>query len=322
MRLILIGNGPFGVPGFRDLYDSDHEIVAVVTSPLRSGNRAEQQATPVRDLAENHGSRILEPVSINAPETISELVSLDADLLVVCDYGQILSPHALASARLGGVNLHGSLLPQYRGAAPIAWAIYNGETETGVTVIHMTPEVDAGPCIAKVAAPVDPEDTCQTLEARLADIGGWALRRAVDSVEQGNLQALPQDPRLASKAPRLKKTDGLLDWARPAAAIKNHVRAMIPWPKTYTFWRRGNGKSIRLIVTKTEAVEGSPHGAEAGSVLAAEGDDLTVAAGEGAVRILRLQPSGKKELDAREFLRGYPVRPGDRFESEPKGEFK
>jgi methionyl-tRNA formyltransferase len=278
------------------------------------------EPTPVRDLAEKHGSRILEPVSINAAETIEELESLDADLLVVCDYGQILSARCLASARLGGVNLHGSLLPRYRGAAPIAWAIYNGETETGVTVIHMTPEVDAGPCIAQVTEPIDPEDTCQTLESRLAEIGGWALRRAVDSVEKGNLQALPQDPKLASKAPRLKKTDGLIDWTRPAAAIKNHVRAMIPWPKTYTFWRRGDGKHVRLIVTQTDVVDAPRPEAEAGFVVVAEGDELIVAAGEDAVRVRQIQPAGKKEMGAREFLRGYPVRPGERFEAEIREE--
>ena len=317
MRLILVGTGPFGVPGFRDLYESDHEIVAVVTSPPRPSRRANApQVTPVRDLAREFGTPLLSPQSINDPDTIEELETFDADLLVVCDYGQILSARCLAAARLGGVNLHGSLLPKYRGAAPIPWAIYNGETESGISVIHMTPEVDAGPCIAKVSTPIEPDETSEALEERLAEMGGWALRRAVDSVEQGSLKALPQDPKLASKAPRLKKTDGRIDWNRPAAAIKNHIRAMIPWPKTFTSWRRPNGKRVRLIVTKTDVVANDAAETFPGTVITADADDLVVATAEGGLKILELQPAGKRLMDTREFLRGYPVQPGDRFEPE------
>jgi methionyl-tRNA formyltransferase len=165
---------------------------------------------------------------------------------VVCDYGQILAPATLATARRGGVNLHGSLLPKYRGAAPINWAIYHGETESGVTVIHITPQIDAGPCIAQARTAIGPDETAAELEVRLAELGAGLMCEAIDLLEEGRQQALPQDAALAGKAPRLKKSDGLIDWRRPAAAIKNHVRAMEPWPKTYTFWHRCDGPPLRL----------------------------------------------------------------------------
>src|SRR5208337_3821999 len=142
-----------------------------------------------------------------------ELHRYGADLLVVCDYGQILAPQTLATARLGGINLHGSLLPRYRGAAPVNWALLNGDSETGVTVIHMTPKVDAGPCIARAVTMIDPEETAVALEARLAESGGSLVRQVIDALAGGRLEALPQNPDLASKAPRLKKTDGAIDWS-------------------------------------------------------------------------------------------------------------
>ena len=195
----------------------------------------------MRDVAHEFALPIFDPDDINSDEAIARLAKYKADLLIVCDYGQILSSDALATAHLGGVNLHGSLLPKYRGAAPINWAICNGEAETGVTVIHMTPRVDAGPCIAQARTPIDPDETAVALEARLCQIGSWLVRRTVDSLDAGRLEALPQDPALASKAPRLKKTDGRIDWNRPARAIKDQIRAMEPWPKTYTYWHRPDG---------------------------------------------------------------------------------
>ena len=174
------------------------------------------------------------------------LRALAADLFVICDYGQILSAETLATARLGGINVHGSLLPKYRGAAPINWAIYHGETETGVSIIHMTPRVDAGPLVAQGRTPIGPEETAVELEGRLAEIGSWLARRTIDEIAAGQLEEIPQDLSQASKARRLKRTDGLIDWARPAAAIKNQVRAMEPWPKTYTFWHRPAGTAAPL----------------------------------------------------------------------------
>lgn len=312
MRLVMMGTGPFAVPTFRKLYETEHTIVALVTGPLKNF-RPGMAVGPMRDLAHEHLTPIFDPEDINSPEGQSGLAAMEADLLVVCDYGQILSPAALATARLGGINLHASLLPKYRGAAPINWAIYHGETETGVSVIHMTPTVDAGPIIAQAATPIHPDETAVELEARLSEIGAWLMVRAIDTLKEGAFEAIPQDPALASKAPRLKKTDGLIDWNRPAAAIRNHVRAMEPWPKTYTFWHRESLPPLRLILGPVTVLSRTPKGASPGTVVEAARDRLVVAAGDGAVQIHSVQPAGKRLLSTREFLNGHRVRPGDRF---------
>jgi len=316
MRLLMVGTGPFGVLTFLGLYGTRHTIVALVTGPLKDRGRSPAPATPMRDIALAHQTLILAPEDINAAESRARLAALQPDLLVVCDYGQILSADTLATARLGGVNLHGSLLPKYRGAAPIAWAIYHGETETGVSVIHMTPQVDAGPVIAQTRMAIGPEETAAELEPRLAQLGARVVLGAIDALEAGTAAALPQDPTEASKAPRINKTDGLVDWNRPAAAIKDHVRAMEPWPKTYTFWHRPKGPPLRLILGRVEVVETAVLGVAPGTVLEAGGDQLVIAAASGAIAPRGLQPSGKRLLPTSEFLRGYHVRPGERFGAE------
>jgi len=314
MRLVILGTGPFAVPAFGGLFETAHEIAALVTRPLEPARGRELPAAgPLRDLAHAHGTPIFDPPDINGPDALATLQSCQADLLVVCDYGQILSAKALAAARLGGLNVHGSLLPKYRGAAPIHWAIYHGEKETGVSVIHMTPRVDAGPLVAQARTEIGPDETAVELETRLAEIGAWLVRRAIDSLESGRLEALPQDHAQASKAPRLKRTDGLIDWGRPAAAIRNQVRAFEPWPKTYTYWHRPGAKPIRLILGPVSAVDSPQPGAAPGVVLEAGQDRLVVGAGQGALALSSVQPAGKRMLPVAEFLRGNRVRPGERL---------
>ena len=314
MRLLMLGTGPFAVPTFRALYDTRHAIVALVTSPLRiHRGQPVEPISSIRDVAQQHGTEIFDPEDINAPAAVARLASFGADLLVTCDYGQILAPATLAAAGRGGVNLHASLLPKYRGAAPINWAIYHGETETGVTVIHMTPQIDAGPSIAQPRVAIDPDETAVELEARLAELGARLVCEAIDLLESGHVPALPQDAALASKAPRLKKTDGLIDWTRPAAAIKNQIRAMEPWPKTYTYWHRPAGPPVRLILGPVSVVESGNTDVVPGVVLEASGSRLVIAAGQGAVMPKSIQPAGKRLLPIDEFLRGYHVQPGERF---------
>jgi methionyl-tRNA formyltransferase len=315
MRLIMVGTGPFAVPTYRGLYETHHSVVTLVTGPEKRREPG-TPLDPMRDIAHEHGTPIFPPEDINTDQSQAHLQSLDADLLVVCDYGQILAAPTLATARLGGINLHASLLPRYRGAAPINWAIYHGETVTGVSVIHMTPQIDAGPLIAQGSTPIQPEETAVELEVRLSELGAWFIRRAIDSLESGRLEALPQNPALASKAPRIKKTDGLIDWSRPPEAIKNQYRAMQPWPKTHTFWLRPEGPPVRLIVGPVTVLKGSNPEVPPGTVLEAAKDRLVVAAGEGAIQIDAVQPAGKRPFAIREFLNGYPVRPGDRFGAE------
>lgn len=312
MRLLMLATGPFAVPTFRELYNTHHLVLALVTSPQRPQPAKPAPSSPLREIAYQHGTPIFDPEDINSPEAQSRLLSYRADLLVVCDYGQILSAETLATARFGGINLHASLLPKYRGAAPINWAIYHGERQTGVSVIHMTPRVDAGPCVAQAVTDIGPEETAPELEKRLAEMGAWLVRRVLDSFEAGRLEALPQDPTKATRAPRLKKTDGLIDWSRPAEAIRNQVRAMEPWPRTYTFWRRDKGPPLRLIFGPVDVVATEAQAAP-GTVLQAEDGRLVIAAGQGAVAPRSIQPSGKRMMSIDEFLRGYKVRPGDRF---------
>ncbi len=309
----MVGTGPFGVPTYRGLYETHHTVVALVTAPLRAARGKPQEASALRDIAHEHGTAIYDPESINTPEARIRLREYRGDLLVVCDYGQILSAETLATTRLGGINLHGSLLPKYRGAAPINWAIYHGEAQTGVTVIHMTPRVDAGPCIAQAATDIDPDETAVELEVRLAEMGAWLVRRAIDALEAGRLEALPQNPALASRAPRLKKSDGLIDWSRGAAAIRNQIRAFQPWPKSFTFWHRSEGEPLRLILDAVDVEERSEPGGPPGSVVETGPEHLAIAAGQGLVLPQCIQPAGKRPMNAAEFLRGYRIKPGERF---------
>jgi len=313
----MIGTGPFAVPTFRALFDTHHTVVALVTQPARPSHRhGVPPPTPMRDVAQQHGTPILAPENINTQAAGMELAALAPDLFVVADFGQILSSETLALANRGGINLHGSLLPKYRGAAPINWAIYHGDPETGVTVIHMTPRVDAGPCLAQARTMIDTEENAVELETRLAELGAPLVCRAIDDLTNGLAESLPQDQALASPARRLRKTDGEIDWSRGADPIKNQVRALEPWPKTYTFWRRAGGAPMRLILGRT-AVRNDLPTAPPGTVVLAHGDELAVACGHAALAIREIQPSGKRMFTAGEFLRGYGVRSGQTFGPEP-----
>jgi methionyl-tRNA formyltransferase len=320
LRLIMMGTGPFAVPTFRALFDTHHTVVALVTQPERTTHRhGTPPSTPMRDVAQQRPTPVLAPESINTEAARAELAELAPDLFVVADYGQILSNETLALATWGGINLHGSLLPKYRGAAPINWAIYHGDPETGVTVIHMTPRVDAGPCLAQARTWIDLEENAVELETRLAELGAPLVCRAIDELAGGRAGPLPQDPASASPARRLRKSDGQIDWSRGAAEIKNQVRALEPWPKTYTFWHRSGGAPLRLILGRTTVLDDLPP-APPGKVVRANGDDLAVACGHAALAIREIQPSGKRLFTAGEFLRGYPVRSGQSFGPEPNSE--
>jgi len=318
LRLIVMGTGPFAVPMFRATLDSPHQVLALVTRPDRPAHRRDEKPfNPMRDVARERNLEVFEPDSINSPEAQAWLNGKSVDLFVVCDYGQILARETLALARLGGINLHASLLPKYRGAAPINWAIYNGETETGVTVIHMTPQLDAGPALVQKRTPISPSETAPELEARLAEIGAGAVLEAIELLASGGqLGAAAQDSKLASKAPRLKKEDGLVDWSRSAKEISDQVRAFAPWPKTYTFWHRAGHEPLRLILERVEPATipaARADMANPGSVIQADDQGLVVACGKAALRIKSLQPAGKRVMSAGEFLRGHPLKSGEKL---------
>ncbi len=215
-------------------------------------------------------------------------------------------------AKQGAFNLHASLLPNYRGSAPIQWAIYHGETQTGNTVIHMNSKLDAGPIVARQVVSIEPEETASELEDRLAILGGNLVEDVIAAVEKGTLTSLPQDQEAVTRAPKLTKSLGNIDWTRSAKAICNQVRALVPWPKTHTHWLRDAPVPLRVIIEKTTAERGTDR-VRPGEVIEAEGDRLLVATGDGTLRVERLQPAGKKSLLASTFLRGYRISVGDCF---------
>jgi methionyl-tRNA formyltransferase len=293
LSLVIMGTGPFAVPMFDSLVDSPHRVLGLLTRPDRAVHGRPRQSTPrnpMREAARQRTVEVFEPESINAADAHERLRSWNADLFVVCDYGQILASETLALARLGGINLHGSLLPKYRGAAPIQWAIFHGETETGVSVIHMTPRLDAGPVLVQKRLAIEPDETAGQLEPRMSALGPAAVLKAIELLAAGKIEGIPQDTSQATKAPRLKKTDGLVDWSRSAEGIRNQVRAMDPWPKAHTFVPRGEEQPLRIILDAV-AVE-TASAPPAGTIIAADAvtGALIVACGQGALTIIRLQP--------------------------------
>ena len=319
MRIVMMGTGPFAVPTFQALLSGRHEVTCLFTQPLRPvrGKRS-VPATPMRDVAIEHDLPIFDPVSINTDAARGVLSKQQAELLVVCDYGQILSRETLALARHGGINLHGSILPKYRGAAPVNWAIYYGDTETGVTVIHMTPKLDGGPCLKIVRTPIGRHETAVELEQRLAQMGVPAVLQAIEMLESHDPDALvgePQDSSQASRAPRLAKCDADVDWNHTAQEIYNQFRAFQPWPGCYTHLARKEKPPLRLILTKISPEE-EPATSPPGTIAVAEGDRLLLAARAGQIRVEKLQPAGKKVMTAAEFVRGYQPAVGDRLLTE------
>ena len=312
MRIVMLGTGPFAVPTLRALVAAGHDVAAVLTRPTApAAGRRSAAANPMRDAALEAGLPCHDPPDVNSSEARVLLAGYEPALLVVCDYGQILKDATLAVARHGGINLHGSLLPKYRGAAPVAWAIYHGETETGDSVIHMTPGLDAGPILGQCRAPIDPDETAGELEARLAALGGPLVIEVVSAIEAGQTSPVAQDPRLATKAPRLKKEQGHLDWTRPAEQLRNQIRAFQPWPRSYCQWSRAGQEPLRLMIDRVTSVAGND--APPGGIVSVAGE-LIVGTGAGLLRIEKIQPAGKRVLSAAEFLRGYPLQVGEALE--------
>lgn len=329
MRCLLFGTGPFAVPAFENLIQSRHRVIGLVTRPVEdSGKRRKTAENPTRDLALQKQLQIFSPDNVNDAEAIRWLQEQQVDLHVVCDYGQILSNQCLATARLGGINLHGSLLPKYRGAAPIQWAIYQGETETGVTVIHMTPKLDGGPILTSASLPILVEDTSETLEPRLARLGIEPVMEAIELLEKWDGKAQvgkSQDPKLASLAPRLRKDDGQIDWRRTADQIVNQIRAFQPWPGSFTTLADPTLKQpLRLIFSKAKTVSSAEIGIPEdlspeinrmlpGSIILCDQNQLVCQTGGGYLSILEIQPAGKKPMAVAEFLRGQRLSAGMRM---------
>jgi methionyl-tRNA formyltransferase len=327
MRVVMMGTGLFAEPTLEALLSSPHPVVGLVTQPDRAvgseRGSTRQTGRGMKTIAQEHGVPVLQPESINTPEGVAALRELRPDLLVVAAYGQILSHDVLAVPPHGGINVHASLLPKYRGAAPIAWAIYHGEKQTGVTIIKMSVSLDAGDMLEQEAIDIGAEETAGEVEARLAPLGARLALQVIEQIEKGTVQGRKQDPSQVTKAPKLKKEDGLIDWSRTVVQVCNQIRAMQPWPSAYTYFHRAGKPPVRVIITRAApggvgAFGLGPGGPVAGEMFPRSGcpPELLVWAGNehpGGVRILELQPAGKRRMTAEEFLRGHKLQAGDRF---------
>ncbi|MEI8210680.1 MAG: methionyl-tRNA formyltransferase [Planctomycetota bacterium] len=327
MRIVLMGTGPFAVPTFDQLVRDGHAIASVVVRPpVVSVSGKAPPESPVLAWAKQNSLAISTPDSINTDASVAWLRGLDADLLVVCDYGQILSREALGATRLGGINLHGSLLPRHRGAAPVQWSILSGDAHAGVSVIHMTPQLDAGPVLAQSSTPIDPREDAEELEKRLSQLGVAPSVAAIAMIAKtSEPSGITQDPALATRAPRLKKLDGLLHPGYPVAWLDRQLRGLHPWPGVYTQLilpdSKLHSKLLRVIVHEARPLSIAQevlqqvslgdllHGDSLARVLdQVEGGiqgNLAAVAADGLLLISRLQPAGKKSMSSEEFLRGY-----------------
>lgn len=251
LQLVLMATGAFAVPSMRALCDSEEfDIICLVTNPMRYDKSGRPIPTPARQFAEEYGIAISEKDDVHSQEFFDFIYLMRPDLLFVCDFGHILKKRVLEGALLGGINLHGSLLPRYRGAAPVHWAILNGEPFTGISIIHMTPQIDAGPVIAQSPPiPIGPFDTLEEVEETLAEFGAGMVLETVRHMACDNpVRIIEQRHDQTTKAPRFKKQDGQIDWNWTARGIFNHSRAMMQWPKSFTDWIRSDGSPLRLIL--------------------------------------------------------------------------
>lgn len=310
LRVVFFGTPAFAVPALRALLSSSHEVVAVVTQPDRPRGRGHHVSfSPVKEVAIEAGVPVLQPERLKAPEVLQALGDLHADLGVVAAYGKILPEAVLQVPRLGMINIHASVLPAYRGAAPVHRAVMAGERETGVSIMRVVRELDAGPVFAIARRPIDEHETSADVERALAEIGTSLCVRVIDDLAAGRASEAPQDASQATYAPRLTKEDGLLDWSRPARDLHNQIRGLHPWPHAESVLE---GHRVLILRSAIEEERLSPV-APPGTVLRATGDDLVVATGAGALRLLELRPEGKRAMSPREFMAGRRLRPGMRF---------
>jgi methionyl-tRNA formyltransferase len=309
MVVAFFGTPQFAVPTLRQLLASTHEVRGVVTQPDKPRGRGQKITdAPVKSLALGHGLPVLQPEKLRDAEFVAAFRSWNADLGVVVAYGKMLPDAVLRIPRLGMINVHASLLPKYRGAAPVHRAVIDGERETGVTIMRVGTTLDAGDMLAQVRRPIGPNETSDEIERDLADIGARLLVDVVDQMERGEVIGEPQDGAASTYASKLTKEEGLIDWALPSTVLHDRVRGLCPWPHAYTYL---NG--ARLILLKTRITdERTAH--RPGTVVEAANDGIKVAAGDGRViAIDELQPEGRRAMRAREYLSGRPLAPGAVF---------
>ena len=308
LTIVFMGTPDFAVPSLQALLAGPNRVAAVVCQPDRGSGRGKKVSPPpVKVVAEQAGLPVLQPESVRTPAFLETIRSLAPDLLVVVAYGRILPGSLLRLAPLGAINVHGSLLPRYRGAAPIQWAIINGERETGITIMQLDSGMDTGPVLLSVPEPIGPEDTAGDLFTRLAALGGRTLTAALDRLRRGELEPVPQDHSRATLAPMLTKEQGHLDWNRPAAELHCLIRGLDPWPSAYAFL-----DNLRLRLFRPEVVV-TPADLPPGTISRADKEGLLVATADHCLRIREVQPEGRKRMPVAAWVHGVSIPAGARL---------
>lgn len=353
LRIVLLGTGSFAVPPFQALMDSRHQVVGVLTQPDKSGRGHHRHVNPVKQLAVERQIRVLQPERVNRPEILDELRGFAADVFIVASYGQILKPALLAIPRLGAFNLHGSLLPRHRGAAPVQYSIWQGDKKTGVTVFQIEPALDSGPVIGTISTEIQPQETSGDLMLRLADLSVPLILDCCEQLDAGTAVFEPQNPNLVTLSPKLEKEQGIVDWSHHAARIDCHVRAMQPWPRASSWLHiPGQTTALRCLLLNVKPVESAigdagsfvsgamspnsvPFSAEPGRIIL-HGQRMFVTCGTmhlqndsqqsmpatnetktSLLEILTIQPDGKRAMDATSFINGYTIGSEACFRSAP-----
>ncbi len=314
MRIVFMGTPDFAVPSLEALLKSGETVVGVVTQPDRPKGRGRALTpSPVKLVCQREGLAVLQPLKMKDPAFLQALKEWHPDVIAVAAFGRILPPAILSLPPKGCINVHASLLPKYRGAGPIQWAIINGEQETGVTTMLMDEGMDTGAILLQETVPIEPDDTAGTLSAKLAQVGARLLVDTLRRLKAGTLVPSPQDHAQATMAPPLKKEDGLIDWSRPAVDIANRVRGLVPWPGAYTF----AGDTLWKI-WKAAPRDGPTAQAPPGTVIGLTKDAILVATGSGLLSITEIQPANSRRMTVAEFLAGHHLSPGQVLGAGPR----
>lgn len=313
MGIVFMGTPEFAVPTLYGLIESNYDIQTVITQPDRPKGRGKTlMPPPIKVLAEQHHIPVLQPEKIRAPVIVQQLTMLAPEVIVVVAYGQILPEAILKIPRYGCINVHASLLPKYRGAAPIQWAVMNGERETGITTMRMDRGMDTGDILLQQTILIEPDDTTATLFEKLAHMGAELLLHTLHLLLQGGLTPIPQAHEAATYAPLLKKEDGLINWQESARRIAHKIRGLLPWPGAYTHF---HGRTVKILKARAEPLEGETALVAPGTVASIDpaiGPLITT--GDGGLRILEIQPENKPSMVCRDFCHGYHLAVGARFE--------
>lgn len=309
MNIVFMGTPAFAVPSLEMLIAEGYTIAAVVTQPDRpQGRKKVLTPTPVKEAALRHGIPVLQPQRLRNPEAVAELAEYKPDLIVTAAYGQILPKSVLDMPALGCLNVHGSLLPAYRGGAPIQRSIINGESVTGITLMYMAEGLDTGDMIARTEVPIEDDDTAGTMFEKLSQAGAELLRRELPRLVKGRVEAEPQDDSKATYAPNLTRDDEKIDWSRTSREIYDQIRGLVPYSGGFTLW---NGEVFKVwAAAKPDSAQKPSGDSQPGTVLELHETGIVVKTGDGTLTLLTVQPSGKKAMDAAQFVRGTSLTAG------------